>query len=277
MSPFSEVALVTQREVRKSFRSAKGVALAVLSVLGGGAVSMLVAMVDRLRRERLPAGIDLHEAQSQVFAGIYDRPNMGKALADCPYALWIMLQATLWLAPLLVALMTFDAVSGDLQRGTVRFWVVRARRTSCLLGKALGAWLAVLGVSLAMNVIVWVTAAAVGHQDPAYIIGWGLRFFAVVVPVTAAWCAIAVLVGSQIKTPMLALMVIFATFFGLWVLRIVAGFTHNPWLVWAYPNSYDALLLSPDPADISRGLLGTLLISGLSVTVAAVMFDRRDV
>jgi len=276
VSPFSEVALVTQREVRKSFRSAKGAALAVLSILGGGAVSMLVAMVDRLRRERLPAGIDLHEAQEQIFSGIYDRPSMGKALADCPYALWIMLQATLWLAPLLVALMTFDAVSGDLQRGTIRFWIVRGRRSSCLVGKALGAWLAVLGVSLAMNVIVWATAAAAGHQGVAYIVGWGLRFFAVVVPVTAAWCAIAVLVGSQLKTPMLALMIICASFFGLWVLHLAAGLTHNPWLVWAYPNSYDALLLSPDPSDIARGLLGTMLITGLCVTAAAMTFERKD-
>lgn len=237
---------------------------------------MLVAWVDRLRREQLPPGLDLHETQEQAFSRWYGQPGIGKLLADCPYALWMMLVATLWLVPLLVALMTFDAISGELQRGTARFWVVRARRSSYLLGKALGAWLSVLAVSLAMNVLVWITAATIGRQSPLYIVGWGLRFFAVVVPVTAAWCGIAVLVGSQLKTPMLSLLTICATFFGFWVVHVTALVTRREWLSWAYPSAYDALLLSPDPADIGRGLLGTGVIAAISVLAAILVFERRD-
>lgn len=284
MTPLSEVSLVTWREVRKSFRSAKGAALAAISILGGGAVSMIFAWVDRLRREQAAnialaqssTGIDPHRAQVELFSRWYGQPSVGTALADCPYALWMMLIATLWLVPLLVALMTFDAVSGELQRGTVRFWAVRARRSSYLLGKVLGAWLAVLAVSLAMNVIVWITAATVGHQSAFYIVGWGLRFFAVVVPVTAAWCSIAVLVGSQLKTPMVSLLTICATFFAFWVLHIAAAMTKNGWFNWAYPSAYDALFLSPDPGDIGRGLLGIAVIIGLSIGAAIFAFDRRD-
>jgi ABC-type transport system involved in multi-copper enzyme maturation permease subunit len=237
---------------------------------------MLFAWADRVRREQLPPGIDLHQAQEQLFSRWYGRPETGKALADCPYALWMMLMATLWLAPLLVALMTFDAVSGDLQRGTLRFWALRARRSSCLLGKALGAWLAVLVVSFAMNVIVWVTAAAVGHQGILYIVGWGLRFFAIVVPVTAAWCALAVLIGAQIKTPIVSLLTICAAFFALWVLRVAAGLTGYRAVAWAYPNAYETLLISPDPANVGRGLLGTGLIAAGSLLLATLSFERRD-
>jgi ABC-type transport system involved in multi-copper enzyme maturation permease subunit len=276
VSPFSEVSLVTWREVRKTFQSAKGGALAAISVLGGGAASMLLTWVDRMRREQLPPGLDLHQAQEQVFSRWYGQPGIGKVLAGCPYALWMMLIATLWLVPLLVALMTFDAISGELQRGTARFWVVRARRSSYLLGKALGAWLSVLTVSLAMNVLVWITAAAVGGQNPLYIVEWGLRFFCVVVPVAAAWCGIAVLVGSQLKTPMLSLLTICATFFGFWVVHVIALVTKHEWLSWAYPSAYDSLFLSPDPGDIGRGLLGTGLIAALSVSAAIVAFDRKD-
>jgi ABC-type transport system involved in multi-copper enzyme maturation permease subunit len=276
VSPLSEVSLVTWREVRKTFRTARGGALAAISVLGGGAVSMLFASFDRMTRERLPPGSDLHEVRLQFFSAWYKEPGIGERLADCPYALWMMLIANLWLAPLLVALMTFDAVSGDLQRGTVRFWVVRARRSSCLLGKAFGAWVAVLAVSLAMNVIVWATTATIEHLSALYVVGWGLRFFAVVVPVTAAWCAIAVLIGSQIKTPMLSLLTIFATFFTFWVVHVAAVLTRRDWLSWAYPNAYDSLFLSADPGNIARGLLGTGVITALSVAVAVIAFERRD-
>jgi ABC-type transport system involved in multi-copper enzyme maturation permease subunit len=276
VTPLSQVSLVTWREVRKTFQSAKGGALAAISVLGGGAASMLVIWVDRVRREQLPPGLDLHDTQEQVFSRWYGQPGIGKMLAACPYALWMMLIATLWLLPLLVALMTFDAISGELQRGTARFWVVRTRRSSYLLGKALGAWLSVLAVSFAMNVLVWTTAAALGRQNPLYIVEWGLRFFGVVVPVAAAWCGIAVLVGSQLKTPMLSLLTICATFFGIWVVHVAALVTKHEWLSWAYPSAYDSLFLSPNPADIGRGLLGTGLIAASSLSAAIIAFDRRD-
>jgi ABC-type transport system involved in multi-copper enzyme maturation permease subunit len=237
---------------------------------------MLFASFDRTARERLPPGTDLHQVRLEFFTTWYRQPGIGERLADCPHALWMMLIANLWLAPLLVALMTFDVVSGDLQRGTVRFWVVRARRSSCLIGKALGAWFAVLAVSLAMNAVVWTTTAAVEHMSAFYVVGWGLRFFAVVLPVTAAWCAIAVFIGSQIKTPMLSLLTICATFFAVWVVHVAALLTGREWLSWAYPNAYDSLFLSTDPTDIGRGLLGTGIITGIFVTAAVLAFDRRD-
>jgi hypothetical protein len=48
VSPISEVRFVAQRELRKSFRSAKGIVLLVLSLLGGTAVTLLLAWVQQL-------------------------------------------------------------------------------------------------------------------------------------------------------------------------------------------------------------------------------------
>ena len=47
VSPFAEVQLVTARELRKSFRSVKGIVLAALSIAGGAGVSMLFAWLER--------------------------------------------------------------------------------------------------------------------------------------------------------------------------------------------------------------------------------------
>jgi len=276
MSPITEVALVTGREVRRSFRSTKGVLLAVLSVAAGAGFSMLFAWLDRVKRENLPPGTDWRAAQEQFFAQWY-APETGRALASCPYSLWMMLIATLWLAPWLVALMAFDAVSGEMQHRTVCFWTIRVRRPSYMIGKALGAWSAVVAVTLGMNLVVWAVTIALGPWPAANVIGWGARFFAVTLPISAAWCGIATLVGSQFKTPILSLLFICTAFFCLWLLRVTAGFAQAHWLAYAYPNTFDALLLSPNLADAARGLLSTGLIALATATAAALAFQRKDV
>jgi hypothetical protein len=146
-----------------------------------------------------------------------------------------------------------------------------------MLGKCLGAWAAVLAVTLAMNAIVWVGTTVVGQLSFGYVLGWGLRFFLVSVPISAAWCGIAMLVGSQFKTPMLSLLVIFGAFFALWLLRIIAGYASAEWLAYLYPNFYDKLLLSPKPGDAAKGVLGTGLLAVLTTIAATQLFRRRDI
>jgi ABC-type transport system involved in multi-copper enzyme maturation permease subunit len=236
---------------------------------------MLVAWFDRVQNDRIPVDLQqsLHE---QLFQGMYG-VETGRALAASPYPLWVMLEGTLWLAPLLVALMNFDAVSGELSHRSVRFWTVRVRRSSYMLGKYLAGWIVVLAVMLGMSVIVWGVTLAFGHFAPGLVLAWGLRFFAVLLPVTAAWSGIATLVGAQFKTPMLSLLVILGTFFGLWFLRVVAGFSHAEALAYAYPNYYDALLLSQNAAQAVAGVAGTLGIALVTTVAGTLLFERRDI
>jgi ABC-type transport system involved in multi-copper enzyme maturation permease subunit len=276
LSPAVEIQLLVARELRKSFRSVKGILLAVLSILGGGGVAMAFAWLDRIRHEHLPPGVDVHELQQQVFEPVYGAET-GRFLADCPYSLWLMLEITIWLGPLLVALMGFDAISGEMQHRSVRFWTVRSRRASYLVGKFLGAWIVVLAVTLGMNIIVWLATSAIAGLSLGHVLGWGVRFFLVSVPISAAWCGIATLAGSQFKTPMLSLLVIFATFFVLWMVRIIAGVADVTWPALVYPNIYDVYLLSPNAAQFGKGLLGTGLIAVLTTTAATLSFARRDI
>jgi ABC-type transport system involved in multi-copper enzyme maturation permease subunit len=280
LSPAVEIQLLVARELRKSFRSVKGILLAALSILGGGGVSMAFAWADRIQREHLPPGVDAHDLQQELFKKLFEPiygAETGRFLSDCPYSLWLMLEITIWLGPLLVALMGFDAVSGEMQHRSVRFWTVRARRSSYLVGKFLGAWIVVLAVTLGMNVIVWLATAAIGGLSLGHVLGWGVRFFLVSVPISAAWCGIATLAGSQFKTPMLSLLVIFATFFVLWMVRVVAGVADVQWPALIYPNIYDVYLLSPNAAQFGKGLLGTGLIAVLTTVAATMTFARRDI
>jgi len=275
MSPLVEVQLIAWRELRKSVRSLKGLVLAAMALAGGAGASMLFAWIDRLKREALPEGVDMHALQQQMFSQLYDAET-GQALADCPHSLWMMLMATLWLGPLLVALLGFDSIPGDLQHRTVRYWAVRARRSSYVVGKFLGAWLVVLGVTFGMNVVVWAVTAVVGRLAAGQVLAWGVRFFAVSIPISAAWCGIATLVGSTIRTPFFSLLAICATFCALWLIWVVSHLADIPALSYVYPNTYGPLFLSPRPIETVRGLLGTCAIAVLTTGAAAVLFERKD-
>jgi ABC-type transport system involved in multi-copper enzyme maturation permease subunit len=275
MSPFEEVRLVAGRELQKSFRSRKGLVLATLSVGGGGGLSVLFAWIDRLRVEHLPSTVDPGEMQRQLYTQVYGA-EVGKFLTPLPYVLWFMLIATLGALPLLVALLGFDGVSAELQHRTARYWVVRVRRSAYVAGKFVGLWATVLAVTLAMNAIVWGAVVGVGHQPFDRVIGWGASLFAVVVPISAAWCGVATLVGSQFRVPMLALLSICAATFALWFVHIVAVFKGIDALDYVYPNTYDRLLLSPSPASVALGVAGVALIAVATTLAAALAFERRD-
>jgi ABC-type transport system involved in multi-copper enzyme maturation permease subunit len=189
----------------------------------------------------------------------------------------MMLVATIWIAQILVSLLDYDAVSGEVQHRSVRFWTVRTRRSSYIVGKFLGAWLTVLAVTLGVNVIVWIVTVSVGQMPVGQVLSWGLRFYAVTVPITGAWCGIALLVGSLFRTPMMSLLAISAAFSGLLIVRIVAAVSERDWLAYTDPSIYDVLLLSPEPSKVALGLLGSLGIAAVTTGAAAALFETRDV
>jgi ABC-type transport system involved in multi-copper enzyme maturation permease subunit len=289
MNPVHEARLIAGRELRKSFRSAKGIVLAALSVAAGGLLSLLFAWIDRMRVEHFPestgdpgaatdpsvATAALRAMQEEFFTRLYGA-EVAHFLADVPYALWMMLMATLAGVPLLVALLGFDGISAEVAQRTVRFWVVRSRRESYVVGKLVGLWVAVLAVTLTTNVIVWGAVAAVGRLPLAHVVFWGLRLYAVVVPVSFAWCAIATLVGAQFRAPMLALLSICATTFGLWVVRVVAGFKQIDAIAYVDPNAFEGLLVSPHPRDVALGVAGLVALAAAAAAAAAWTFDRKD-
>src|SRR5271155_1331253 len=122
MSPAAETLLVAQRELRTNLRSAKGVALLMLSLLGGGLAALLFAHGAK------PKPIDLSGTSVS---------DMGPAVVAM-FGLSAVLRATIWLTPMLVSLIGYDAISGELQNRSVRYWTIRSRRASFYVGKVLG-------------------------------------------------------------------------------------------------------------------------------------------
>jgi ABC-type transport system involved in multi-copper enzyme maturation permease subunit len=279
VSPLSEIRFVAQRELGKSFRSAKGIVLLVLSLLGGTGATLLLVYAQRLKREKL-AGADpeaLRQLREDAATQIFGDPVTGKSLADAPEVLVAVLLLTIWLTPMVISLLGFDSVAGDLQHKAVRYWTLRTRRWSYFVGKWAGVWATVSMMTLSMHALIWILCIVRGEAPAASALGWGIRFWLITLPMSAAWCGIATFVSSLFRSPIIALLVTFAGFFGLWLFWMVGQVTHAEALQYVYPNFYDALLIHPHVNRSMTGLAACLGMVGLYVGGGSYLFSKRDV
>lgn len=276
MNPVVEVALIAQRELRRNFRSAKGVVMAVLTLLGGIGITLIRLKVEQLNAGKFSAE-DIQQVQELSLAKLYG-DEMGHYLAAVPPILLFVLLLTVWLGPLLVAVLGFDAIAGEMQHRTVRYFTMRARRASYYIGKTLGLWLVVSFITLILHSLVWILAITRGGVSSSVGLGWGLHLWLITLPISAAWAGLAVFIGSQFKSPILSLLVTFATFFVLffmWLISLVSDSTK--WLGYVYPNTYEDWMLSPHADRVSEGAAICVGICVLMATIGAVLFTRKDV
>jgi ABC-type transport system involved in multi-copper enzyme maturation permease subunit len=294
MSPLAEMQLVVGRELRRGVKSAKGVLLGILTLLGALVAALAAAAVatgERKATESLLArGAPLElvaQGKRQLLTSIAGEA-LADSLANVPLALTMILKVTIWLVPLLVALTGFDAVAGELQHRAVRFWTIRTRRSSYFLGKLLGLWATAALLSLGLDVVADGIAVARGYATPGEALGWGLRFWLIAALIGGVWSALATFVSSRFTAPFLALLVTFTVFFVLWLFGVGGFFARigdqfegasasgMSWYEFLYPNAYDAMLAS---ADGLRVLTGAAILAGGIAAIAAAgtaLFARRD-
>lgn len=267
-----------QRELRKNFRSVKGIALGVLTLLGGSSIALLIAKYEEFKRQELGmiTPEQVHELREKTLQKFYE-PGTAAWLADSPEVLLGLLGFTVWLTPMLIALMGFDSISPDIQHRSVRYWTLRTRRWSYFIGKWAGLWATVSLVTFAMDFIVWVVCIARGEATAAVTLGWGFRFWVISLPLSAIWCGIATLISSLFRSPIVALLTTFGVFFVLWALYLVGAVAHWEPLLYVYPNHYDHLMLDPKVHRLGIGLLASLAMSAAYVGAGSALFQRRDV
>jgi ABC-2 type transport system permease protein len=290
VSPFVEIRLIALREVGKSIRSVKGIILGVLTLIGAFAASLVCVYVEG--KQRASAGVDSTEAftafKHSVIASGTGNDSLAGTLASAPTSLLIFFQITIWLAPLLVALLGFDLVSAEFQHRSVRYWTVRARRSSYFLGKYFGLFGIVASVTLLLNVLAGIVVLAKGYAGFGDLIVWGGKFWLVSLPITMVWAAIATFISSRFKTPILALLSTFGVFFVLWLLGIggliarlamasPGDFPPMSWYEYLYPNNYDQMLLSHEPTKVAMAIGILFGFSAVMGAAGSLLFARRDV
>lgn len=304
MSPVLEVRLIALRELRRNVRSLKGIAIGVITLLGAIISALVCVSIEGADRAR---ALHENEAYAELKRRAVEQVTGDAALAayvaSAPSSLLSFLKITIWLAPLLIALIGFDSIAGELQNRTVRYWTVRTRRSSYFAGKLLGLWAVVALVMLVIHVLADGVALARGYVTIGQLFSWSTRFWLVGVLIAGAWAAIATLVSASFRAPVVALMTTFVVFFALWLCGAVAfasrtiktvettiasaaqpGLDHAatvtaapPWYEYLYPNAYDSMLLSPDAGKALTATVVLVGFVGVVMVVGSALFQRRDV
>src|SRR5579859_3411522 len=120
------------REVRRSVRSAKGIVLGIVTLIGALVTSLVCVWMESQQRalEHALTSEQFIELKRQLLEKQTGDAARAAYQATIPTSLLVFLEVTIWLGPLLIALLGFDVLSGDLQHRSVRFWTVRTRRWS---------------------------------------------------------------------------------------------------------------------------------------------------
>jgi ABC-type transport system involved in multi-copper enzyme maturation permease subunit len=291
LSPATEIRLLVARELRRSVRSVKGIIIGVITLLGAFVTSLVAAWREGSDREAAQAVSNeaYLEFKKKAIEGLSGDANFAAYVASIPTSLLIFLKVTVWLGPLLIALLGFDLMSSELQHRSVRFWTIRTRRWSYFTGKTLGLWALVAIIMLVLNVIAGTVAAARGYVTAGQLVTWGLRFWLVAVVIAGTWAAIVALISSLFRTPILSLLTTFLTFFVMWLVSIIGLVVRASdfmktgvqkdmnWYEYLYPNSYDTLLLAPQTTKVLTAfgiLIGFVVIANAA---GAALFQRRDI
>lgn len=167
MNPLLETWLVAARDCRKNVRSAKGLVMLGISLLGAFACTLkLPKFEDLLNNVQKLDTEQLHSAKAQVFGKLYGDEATGETLANAPIKLVILFFIAVWLVPLLVMIIGFDGISSDLQYRSVRYWTIRTRRPSYYVGKFLALWIIIGLVTLVMQVVIRASRLSASTRRP---------------------------------------------------------------------------------------------------------------
>jgi ABC-type transport system involved in multi-copper enzyme maturation permease subunit len=289
LTPATEIGLVFRREIRRNLRSAKGVALGALTLLGALVSALICTSIEGTERGHAVDAAEYLELKRAALQGVTGDAAFADYIAQAPSSLLLFLKINIWLAPLLVALLGFDSVAGDLQNRTVRYWTPRTRRSSYFAGKLLGLWATVALATFAIHLLADGLALSRGYVGWGDVPKWGVRFWVAGVVIAGAWVAIATLLSAALRAPAGALLTTFAAFFALWIAGVVGGVARvsrtvegaspSPmrWFEYLYPNSYDTLLLSPEVSRVAAGAGALVGFVALAIVAGSALFEARDV
>jgi ABC-type transport system involved in multi-copper enzyme maturation permease subunit len=299
VNPIIETWHIVVRELRKNFRSVKGIVLLTLSVLGGCGLALIQIFIDKETKQIASGAFEMidqaqrEQSLEKILEWWFRDKVLASYLSHSPSALALITIITFNFIPLLIAIIGFDGISGEVQHRSVRYWVVRSRKASYYLGKVIGLWFTAVAMTLIMHAIVWIVLVVGGVDKSSSVLFWGLRYWITVVPTVAAWTGLGVLIASQFRTPLVSLLSVCATFFVMFIADKIGsayvfrdfvaaatdGKTIAPqnWVDYFYPSSYDGFLLHPSPAKWGIGLGLSMAFLVVTSLAGMTIFQKRDV
>jgi ABC-2 type transport system permease protein len=177
-----------------------------------------------------------------------DDAALAEALLAIPFVLLIVFKLTIIFLPLFITLIGFDQISSEIGTRSIRYLVVRVRRSSLVLGKFL-----TQATVLAMLMLICVTAmvAVSLWVDPDFTAGKAaltlLKLWAVSVVFSWAYLGLSSLCSSMFRQPAVSLVLNMIALFVVWFIALIGDFYRLP------GSSADSMSLSSMKTESALG------------------------
>jgi hypothetical protein len=282
---------VLRHEFRDLFLSARTLGpMVVYAGFGALAMSLFLkasaALRDKAREtgltdEQLREGVEQTLGEVLSFVGWGDVGTGAEIVRDhVPLAELSFFAAASYFLPLLVALVSFDQFSNLSTRGA-RFALLRVRRWSYFVGKALAAVASVAGFLAVMWAVVVVATVRDGGSGEAwYAVREGVRGWGLMCVLALPYLALTALVSSLAR-PGLAFVGTFGAYIGISITNAMA----HHWLpepvskvvLVAFPWEHAHKLIARDWPTLGAGVVGLVAIALALYGVTGAMLEKRDV
>ncbi len=237
-----EILAIWRGETRRALKSGRVLVLLILFVLFVGLALTIVGGFQhqanaQLEQQAAMAGADLSQAQAQLDEQkrgflkffITDDEAMLDSLASIPIVLLVVFKLTLRFLPLFIALMGFDQLAGEVGPKSVRYLVVRVKRTSIIFGKLLSQ-ATIFAILLSICTFLMVLVARVLNPDFAAseVSLWTIKLILSSFVLSLAYLALTALFSAITKQSGIALVLNIIALFVIWFIALVAGFFRFP-------------------------------------------------
>ena len=288
LKPLPELWTIVRAELRRTVRSAR----ALLLMLVYGAFTVLAGLVVAGLTRGIEKQLDptaAIQARSGLLALLVGGDEGAlRALSGLPVLVPLVFRLTLFFLPLYVALLGFDQLSSEVGSRSVRYLVVRSRRSSIVLGKFAAQ---ALVLSLLVGVVVGglFLTAGLGAEisEPATYAAMAGRFWIAGTSLALAYLALTTVASALTSTPAGSLFANLGFLLAFWAFdlfgtrgeatRRVTGETSwaEP-LKWLSPSGYASGLLGPSSATLTS-IVAYGCFTAVFLAAAWAAFRVRDV
>lgn len=240
MSAWVETLAITKGETNRSLKSGRVVVLAILFLLFTALALAVVGFFNYQANAQITlSGGDPDQLAQSAGASAQKKQLIGffftndaqliDAFAAMPLVLLIVFKLAILFLPLFIALMGFDQISGEVGPKSIRYLVVRVRRTSIVFGKFLSQATVLVGLVL-LSTLAMVGAAKALNAD----FGWGAAAMQLVKLVVAglslsvAYLGLTSFTSALARHPSVSLAANIIALFFVWALSVGGSFFRLP-------------------------------------------------
>lgn len=242
MVDLSEIVAIWRGETKRALKSGRVLVLLILFLMFVGLALTVVGGLQyqataKFEQQAAMAGADVSQVQSQFgeqkkqFLKMFvtEDDAMLEALASIPIVLLVVFKLTLRFLPLFIALMGFDQLAGEVGPKSIRYLIVRVKRSSIILGKLLSQ-ATIFAMLLSICTLLMVIVARVLNPDfaAAQVALWTAKLIVSSMVLSLAYLALTALFSSLTRQSGIALVLNVIALFVIWSIALWGEFFRFP-------------------------------------------------